>query len=753
MKKVCAFLLLSGMLSVANAAVPGDLLFNDSFDRADATDISASTTGMSGPLSPLSYNEHFEGSGAASSIQILSNQLNIAVGAGMSSLYVDHNFIDQDILAADGFSVSLDVTGITSADDVTNRFGGFGIGCTESEVMNAEDAFDDDMETLRPDTGSSGAGQGVADFYIDLALDAQVRVWNNGLRLAVLPVDDFTGTISADFVCEDFNAGTTVYVTVYYNGTEIFDTTFQWDNTDSNYIGISGRTAGAGVFLDNLSVATVYDTKATSPIPVDGAPLLDAASLQLSWTKGKTDGGSPDPGITWHYLYIAEDEPNFIGVTPIAVEDSGSAQTTFVPANYNYSFASDNEYYWRVDEAYEDASGSPVNYEDPNLSAGYVWSFDTFTYPVVVADPVRDVVPVSGTATFTCKFSSSSSPESVIWYKEAGDVDTIVDLDLEENDEVTTPIDSVTYTSTLTMADIAFEDEGFYYCIINNSAGPEDSAAAQLVTERLVGYWPLDKVAGEIDLSLKDASVSGNDLTPGLTVEDETYTFPETYTFGTGADGTVDGALEFDGVFALMTVNEDGLVADVPIADESYTVSAWVKPNVADNRGIVSWGNYPNARQVNATRLNNVSTIGHFWWSSDMAATIPDSGTVTDGQWHLVSATYDGTVRTIYYDGIALLSDQPEDHIVQDTSNFFIGKINPVLTYGFDGLIDDVRVYNYALGYLDIAELYVAVTGTSICLGNPEYDFNEDCTVDVKDFAEFAEAWMATGIYTNSDVE
>lgn len=247
---ICMFL-----LSTAN--LHAEVFFSDSFDRIDNMDIDASSTGMSGTLSPIVYQESFEGSGAASSIQILSNQLNIAVGAGMSNLYLDHNFTDAGILTAGGFSVSLEVVSITDADDQGNRFGGFGVGLTRDEAEAAGDIFDH-ATTLRG--GASAAG--VSDLFVDLALDQNLRVWNNGTLLSTINVGAASGTIEADFFVSDFNAGSSVTAIIYFNGIQRDTQSFTWDNTGLNYIGMSGRTAGAGVFLDNLNIDTTTQESA-----------------------------------------------------------------------------------------------------------------------------------------------------------------------------------------------------------------------------------------------------------------------------------------------------------------------------------------------------------------------------------------------------------------------------------------------------------------------------------------------------------
>jgi len=95
---VCGMVLLAG-------GVYGEVLFSDAFSRPDSTDADASSAGMGGVLAPLVYQESYEGSGAATSIQILTSQLNLAYGPGMANVYLGHNFIDAAIVSSGGFSV------------------------------------------------------------------------------------------------------------------------------------------------------------------------------------------------------------------------------------------------------------------------------------------------------------------------------------------------------------------------------------------------------------------------------------------------------------------------------------------------------------------------------------------------------------------------------------------------------------------------------------------------------------------------
>ncbi|MBN2132424.1 MAG: hypothetical protein JW741_23180, partial [Sedimentisphaerales bacterium] len=68
-----------------------------------------------------------------------------------------------------------------------------------------------------------------------------------------------------------------------------------------------------------------------------------------------------------------------------------------------------------------------------------------------------------------------------------------------------------------------------------------------------------------------------------------------------------------------------------------------------------------------------------------------------------------------------------------------------------NGLLDDLRMYNYALTGAEIAQLYYDVTGIATCVEAPAADLSGDCFVDLKDFAEFVVDWLNCGIIPASE--
>ena len=63
--------------------------------------------------------------------------------------------------------------------------------------------------------------------------------------------------------------------------------------------------------------------------------------------------------------------------------------------------------------------------------------------------------------------------------------------------------------------------------------------------------------------------------------------------------------------------------------------------------------------------------------------------------------------------------------------------------------MDDVRIYSYGLGRFEVADLYHAVTGENVCADDyaSEWDANNDCRINIGDFAAVAVEWLKCGWY------
>jgi len=76
------------------------------------------------------------------------------------------------------------------------------------------------------------------------------------------------------------------------------------------------------------------------------------------------------------------------------------------------------------------------------------------------------------------------------------------------------------------------------------------------------------------------------------------------------------------------------------------------------------------------------------------------------GRWHFVAATYDGTLLLLYVDGLAVASTVAPGGIVPTTLDLNIGRNVENSADNYQGLIDDVRIYNRALSCAEISVLF-----------------------------------------------
>ena len=92
---------------------------------------------------------------------------------------------------------------------------------------------------------------------------------------------------------------------------------------------------------------------------------------------------------------------------------------------------------------------------------------------------------------------------------------------------------------------------------------------------------------------------------------------------------------------------------------------------------------------------------------------IRSSRPVTDGRWHHVVATFDGSVRTLYVDGQldGRMTQSRSRTLRHNTLDIRIGQLAapeppPFDTAFFDGLIDELRLYGRVLSGEEVASLF-----------------------------------------------
>ena len=86
---------------------------------------------------------------------------------------------------------------------------------------------------------------------------------------------------------------------------------------------------------------------------------------------------------------------------------------------------------------------------------------------------------------------------------------------------------------------------------------------------------------------------------------------------------------------------------------------------------------------------------------------------VNDGQWHHVAGVYDGTNMFLYVDGTLDVSKPATGSIVQNSYPVCIGHNAEAPASSFNGLIDEVSLYNRALTAAEIQADHEAGKGSN----------------------------------------
>ncbi len=178
--------------------------------------------------------------------------------------------------------------------------------------------------------------------------------------------------------------------------------------------------------------------------------------------------------------------------------------------------------------------------------------------------------------------------------------------------------------------------------------------------------------------------------------------------------------------------------ASLDMGSSDWTVEAWIQTSSDSRGGIVrknAIGNWQPAYDL------EMQSSGRIRWLIDdgtNSASLTSSVTINDGQWHHIVATRNGGTIELYIDG-SLDSSAAAGTVgaVTTGNELYIGCMadgSPPPYLGFEGAIDDVRIYDDALSAADVQNNYNQNVVTSNLVS--WWDFNEgsgSTATDVED--------------------
>ena len=238
----------------------------------------------------------------------------------------------------------------------------------------------------------------------------------------------------------------------------------------------------------------------------------------------------------------------------------------------------------------------------------------------------------------------------------------------------------------------------------SNDPNSNYDRALLLIPARPIAHWQFDQTSGTTAM---DVSVKGNHGQ----VQGATW-----------VTGKIRGALSFDGDGDRVDISDDDVFSFGDGSnDNPFTIAAWVKPNditgtiraIISKRGFFGdreWSFYLDADGKPVLWLYDEDVNKYEQQTADVA--------LADTNWHFILATYDGRGGVGAVDGITIYVDALPVASGRTTSGTYVSMVNTggkvvigniiggVGTFDFNGTIDDVRIYPYALSQAEITELF-----------------------------------------------
>jgi len=537
------------------------------------------------------------------------------------------------------------------------------------------------------------------------------------------------------------------------------------DQGSGNPVDLPNTEAGKKALLAALKLIITQENLPHNPtaLPLNpdgsvGTPTsLTQAEVTLGWEAAKDSDSLVLPNILRHNIYLSSsNDPNVYLVDSVNQVHNADPSLTDPHNEYGpLTLTRGVTYFWKIEEVMDNgAGGYPAG--DPNNIMGELWSFVMVpaTVSLTAVAPAYNVVDGGSNLVVSVVGAGADTYQ---WYK-IGDPDVVLTNGADY---------AGVNTDTLTIYDVQVADEGYYYCVVTNSlpstASNRDTGPARVMTKRLMNHYVMESMAYDVDpngitpdaVSGFDMSMASNDTGTDVPVL-EANTVP-------GLAGT--SSLKFDNpranpadpnnVDAQYAQIDEGMVA----AYQDITISAWVYSSGGSNwNRILDFGN--NTDNYIFLCLNPGSVNNAVRFAVKLAGT---EQTVTSaaeavpvGEWTFVSATLIGNTARLYVNGerVAVNTSMTNDPIsfAPTTQNWIARSMWGAGDGYFNGMLDDLKIWNYGLSAQEVAHEYLVTVTDQPWVCDREawaadalmvaLDVNDDCRIDMIDFASFAGKWL-----------
>jgi hypothetical protein len=430
------------------------------------------------------------------------------------------------------------------------------------------------------------------------------------------------------------------------------------------------KTEARAKQMRQTMAATIMPTAA--PPVIDGneddvwsvAPRYKLANVLKSFSSGEACSSPSSPNDLSAEYKAMWDESNLYLLVDITddtlVNDTSHDQSITLPSG------SAAVPWWYDDciEVYIDADNSKSNQYD-NDDAQYHFDWDR-THPTMGTHQQHgrmENIEFAMVTTPTGYRTEIKFPWATLGRKPA--VGATIGLDVEVNDD-----------------DSGKRDHKIAWFARQDDAWENPQAFGNAELAGIIGWWKFDETEGT---TVQDSS--GNNYN-GTLVGNAKW-----------AQGKIGGAVDLDGKSGFVQIADKSAF---DIAGQ-IAIACWanIRSVPTDYSALVTKGD-------NSWRLSTTPGQRKFHASvNDWQQLVVDGSTeVSANEWHHVAAVYNGDEVRIYVDGKLDTAKPWKGGIAVNDFDVLIGENAERKGRFFDGLIDDVRIYNYALKEGDIIALY-----------------------------------------------
>lgn len=324
------------------------------------------------------------------------------------------------------------------------------------------------------------------------------------------------------------------------------------------------------------------------------------------------------------------------------------------------------------------------NYALSDTQINNLYTFNTLTIPTAILPIVSAVtsVPFTQTADITYTINANYSPTTTII--KYGTSSTNLDNQIAG---FSTNGNSTTNTSTI--SGLMPVTQYFYQIEATNSVGT--------VTSTIENFTTVANLPSVAAYSFNSTLNNTNGNAP--------FGSNSSWSYVADRNATASSALRINGSGSSTTI------AGLPTGNSPRTVSIWYKVSSNSNDNCLFVYGQSGGENAYGVSFNGSNTWYNFAWSTNTSFTNPSN----DDTWHHLVTTFDASKTSkVYVDGVL------KNTVVQngwDTSvnnnTFWLGGLFSSTSSTFNGTVDDLIIYNFALTDDQVLNLFNSPTLSS----------------------------------------